>query len=70
MGSATYEQVLGFGEWPYGDRPTCVLTGRELSRAADTVELVDDGSRVLADRLRREHGHVWLIGGPRVARSF
>jgi hypothetical protein len=26
MGRHTYEQVLGFGEWPYEDRPTYVLT--------------------------------------------
>ena len=26
MGRRTYEQVLGFGEWPYGEKPTYVFT--------------------------------------------
>ena len=70
MGSRTYEQVLGFGEWPYGDRPTYVLTGRDLPFAADSVELVDGDVTDLAARLKREHGHVWLVGGAELARSF
>ena len=77
MGSRTYEQVLSFGEWPYGDRPTVVVTSRALPRATDAVELVDpeegDGDAGivgLAADLRRRHGHVWLVGGARLARSF
>ena len=26
MGRRTYEQVLGFGEWPYEGKPTYVFT--------------------------------------------
>src|SRR5882724_10202694 len=42
MGSRTYETALsfesrGFG-WSYGDKPTFVLTRRELPRTRDTVE--------------------------------
>jgi dihydrofolate reductase len=42
MGSRTYETALafeskGFG-WAYGDKPTFVLTSRELPRTRDTVE--------------------------------
>src|SRR3982751_3856768 len=42
MGARTYETALGFEAkgfgWAYGDKPTFVLTHRELSRARDTVE--------------------------------
>src|SRR5215510_3254076 len=43
MGSRTYETALdfeskGFG-WAYGDKPTFVLTSRELRRTRSTVEL-------------------------------
>src|ERR1700712_5254462 len=43
MGSRTYETALrfeaqGFG-WPYRDKPTFVLTSRDLPRTRDTVEL-------------------------------
>src|SRR5919112_5754724 len=42
MGSRTYETALrfeaqGFG-WSYGEKPTFVLTSRELPRRRDTVE--------------------------------
>jgi dihydrofolate reductase len=43
MGSRTYETALSFEAkglgWPYGDKPTFVLTRRELPRTRDTVEL-------------------------------
>src|SRR5688500_10404112 len=42
MGSRTYETALRFEAqglgWSYGDKPTFVLTSRELSRTRDTVE--------------------------------
>src|SRR5215467_13659990 len=42
MGSRTYETALRFEAqglgWSYGDKPTFVLTSRDLPRARDTVE--------------------------------
>lgn len=70
MGSKTYEQVLGFGEWPYEGKPADVLTRRDLPLAADTVTLVDGPVDDLVERLRSEGDHVWLVGGGRLARSF
>jgi dihydrofolate reductase len=67
MGSRTYEQVLDFGDWPYGDRPAYVLTTRDLPRATGSVELVAGDAAELARRLRREHGTVWVVGGADVA---
>src|SRR5215469_2540278 len=45
MGSRTYETALrfasqGFG-WAYGDKPTFVLTSRQLPKDRDTVEFHD-----------------------------
>src|SRR5207245_3083016 len=31
IGRKTYETVLGFGAWPYGDRPVFVLSTRPLA---------------------------------------
>lgn len=66
MGSHTYEQVLSFGPWPYGDRPTYVLTGRDLPLATEAVHLVG-GVRETADRIE---GHAWLVGGAAAAGAF
>ena len=30
MGRRTFDQILSFGVWPYGSRPTTVLTTRPL----------------------------------------
>src|SRR5437763_13894308 len=42
MGSRTYETALRFEAqglgWSYGDKPTFVLTSRELPRTRDTIE--------------------------------
>ena len=54
MGSRTYEQVLSSGEWPYGEKPTYVVTRRDLPVATDRVELVAGDRRELtADREER-----------------
>ncbi|ELY99042.1 bifunctional deaminase-reductase domain-containing protein [Natrialba chahannaoensis JCM 10990] len=70
MGSTTYEQVLGFGKWPYEDRPTYVLTSRELPLATDAVKLVDDEPAALVERLKRQHDRIWLVGGATTAQSL
>lgn len=70
VGSRTYEQQLTFGGWPYGDRPTYVLTRRELPRATDAVESFDGEVDDLIPELRRRYDHVFLVGGATVARAF
>lgn len=71
MGSTTYEQVLGFGEWPYGDRPTYVTSSRDLPTPRDSVTVYDgDVAALVAEELAPEYGHVWLVGGAALARSF
>lgn len=70
MGSKTYEQVLSFGEWPYGEKPTYVVTHRELPLATDRVELFSGDLRELADELTNRYGHTWLVGGAQLSQAF
>ncbi len=67
MGSATYEQVLGFG-WPYGDRPCLVLTTRKLPvpDGADVVFSREPTGAALASFARRHEGRLWVVGGGQV----
>jgi dihydrofolate reductase len=72
MGSRTYETALGFEAkglgWPYGDKPTFVLTSRELPRSRDTVELCSgDLARLVNGRLRPAFRSIWFVGGGVVA---
>jgi dihydrofolate reductase len=68
MGSRTYETALrfeaqGFG-WAYGDKPTFVLTSRELPRTRDTVELHSgDLAQFVNGRLRPTFRTIWFVGG-------
>ena len=70
MGSRTYEQVLSFGEWPYEEKPTYVVTSRDLPLATDRVELVDGGLGDLTDDLEERYELIWLVGGATLARAF
>ena len=70
MGSATYEQVIDFGEWPYGNKPTYVFTHRSLSPATEAVQFVDDEIADLVPEIRQQYNHIWLVGGAQLAQSF
>lgn len=68
MGSRTYETALnfeakGFG-WSYGDKPTFVLTRRELPRTRDTVQFYSgDLTQLVNERLRPTFRSIWFVGG-------
>ena len=72
MGSRTYETALsfdtkGFG-WPYGDKPTFVLTSRDLPRIRDTVEFYSgDLAQFVNGHLRPTFRTVWFVGGGAVS---
>jgi len=68
MGSRTYETALSFeagGQgWAYGDKPTFVLTRRELRRTRDTVEFHSgDLTGFVNQRLRPAFRSIWVVGG-------
>src|SRR5260370_10935992 len=68
MGSRTYETALSFEAkglgWSYGDKPTFVLTSRELPRTRDTVEFYSgDLAQFVNGRLRPTFRTIWFVGG-------
>jgi dihydrofolate reductase len=72
MGSRTYETALGFADkgfgWSYGDKPTFVLTRRELPRIRDTVEFYSgDLAQLVNERLRPRFHSIWFAGGGAVS---
>ena len=72
MGSRTYETALNFeGKglgWAYGDKPTFVLTSRELPRPRETVEFYSgDLAQLVNGRLRRAFRTIWFVGGGAVS---
>lgn len=71
MGSKTYETALdfhakGFG-WAYGDKPTFVLTRRDLRKVQDTVEFyAGDLAQLIDARLKSLYRSIWVVGGGQV----
>ena len=72
MGSRTYETALrfeskGFG-WAYGDKPTFVLTTRDLPRTRGTVEFHSgDLAQFITEQLRPRFRSIWVVGGGAVS---
>ena len=72
MGSRTYETALRFEAeglgWPYGDKPTFVLTSRQLPRTRDTVEFYSgDLAKFVNGHLRPTFRSIWFVGGGAVS---
>jgi len=68
MGSRTYETALSFEAkglgWSYGDKPTFVLTRRELPRTRDTVKFFSgDLEQLVNGSLRPKFRSIWFVGG-------
>jgi dihydrofolate reductase len=72
MGSRTYETALnfeakGFG-WVYGDKPTFVLTSRDLPRTRDSVTFHSgDLAQFVNGQLRPAYRNIWFAGGGAVS---
>lgn len=72
IGSRTYETALDFETkglgWSYGDKPTFVLTTRDLPRTHESVELYSgDLAALVNGRLRSRFRGIWFAGGGVVA---
>src|ERR1051326_6106837 len=68
MGCGTYETALRFEAkglgGSYGDKPTFVLTSREMPRTRDTVEFYSgDLAEFVNGQLRPRFRSIWFVGG-------
>ena len=71
MGRRSYEQVLSFGDWPYGDTPCWVVSSRKLQQAGASVRPTSAEPQAVAADIRTSGcSHAWLVGGARLAGLF
>ena len=72
MGRNTYEQVLSFGQWPYGDKPVIVLSRQNLQipdKLAQTVSSSSESPKALYQRLSNEGANrLYIDGGVTIQR--
>lgn len=69
MGARTYELAVKLG-WIYGDKPTVVVTHRDLPRERPTVELYAGDLAALVARLAARYRSIWVVGGAALVRDF
>ena len=72
MGSRTYETALGFEArgfaWPYGDKPTYVLTTRQLPKTRDSIRFyAGDLAALVNGQLKPAFRSIWFVGGGKVS---
>ena len=74
MGSRTYEHALELSKsygWAYGDKPTIVVTSRNLPSERQNIEFYSgDLNKLVNERLKSKYNNVWLVGGAMLANEF
>lgn len=72
MGRNTYEKVLTFDTWPYGETPVVVLSSREITipeEARHTVRVEAGEPQAIVARLAAEgKKHLYIDGGVTIQR--
>ncbi|MEI2696062.1 MAG: dihydrofolate reductase family protein [Saprospiraceae bacterium] len=67
MGSRTYEHAIELSKsygWAYGDKPTIVLTNRNLTTDKPNIEFYSGDLNTLVNkRLKPNYKNVWVAGG-------
>jgi len=63
MGATTYEQVFGFGDWPYPGKLSYVLTSRNLSTVSTDTFFVKGGVEEVVENVNKKgcYNHTFLL---------
>jgi dihydrofolate reductase len=57
--------------WAYGDKPTIVVTSRNLPNERQNIEFyAGDLNKLVNDRLKPKYKNVWLVGGALLVKDF
>lgn len=72
MGSSSYEQILGFGEWLWPSKPTYVFSSRPID--IQRTDVFSAGNKV-HDFMRQFQAenwgkNIWLLGDAKLVQSF
>ena len=74
MGSNTYEFAIALSKehgWPYGNKPTIVLTSRDLKSDLKNVEFyAGDLNNLVDTNLKPRFNKIWVVGGAKIASDF
>ncbi len=72
MGSQSYKQILGFGDWGWSDKQTYVFTSKKLETDKPYISITHDSLLEFMAKFkdRKSDKDIWLLGGAQLAQSF
>lgn len=71
MGRKTYEMIVSFGQWPYGDKPVWICSSGKITpikRSNLHVGNTPEQTCQAANEMNIKH--LWLVGGGSLASAF
>jgi len=68
MGSRSYQQILGFGDWAWSNKTTYVFTSQALTTTRPDIFFVHEGIKEFMNKTHK--GDIWLLGGAELVKSF
>jgi dihydrofolate reductase len=72
MGSTSYKQIVGFGDWGWPDKQAYVFTSKSLESNVPYISITHDSPVQCISTLkhRKSKKDIWLLGGAELAKSF
>lgn len=71
MGRKTYEMIVSFGQWPYGDKPIWVCSNNKITPMKGcNLQAGNTPQEAYQAAVKMNIKHLWLVGGGTLASSF
>lgn len=71
IGRKTYDQILGFGDWPYPGKPSYIFSRQPMKSFHKDIEFVSDDIKGFIERLETmKIKKLWLVGGSELIEAF
>lgn len=72
MGSQSYKQILGFGDWAWANKQTYVFTSQTLQSEKSYIHITSDHPLEFMSKFKNHQTEkdIWLLGGAKLAHSF
>ncbi len=71
IGRKTYDQILGFGDWPYPGKLSYIFTHKPMQSLNKDIEFVlDDIPTFIRELEDRNLKKLWMVGGADLIEAF
>jgi dihydrofolate reductase len=72
MGSRSFKQIIGFGNWGWSDKHTYVFSTQTLEAPLPCITITNDSPSQLLKKICESGSDkdIWLLGGADLAKSF